>query len=92
MEHIIGIARNLYWRGHPHSSWGGTPDLLNDRCKPTEQGSGQKNEEILRNYFVKMYFGISWGRLLPPHPSALPDCQGVGVIASPKMPRAWLRL
>jgi len=32
---------------------GGTPDPMNGRCKPPEQGSGQKNRNLAQLFFVK---------------------------------------
>jgi len=53
---------------------------------------GRKMKKFCEIILLKCILGYLGGGYYPPHPSALPDCQGVGVIASPKMPRAWLRL
>ena len=39
-------------------AYGGTPDPQNGHCKPPEQGSGQKNNEIWRSFLFLMHV---WG-------------------------------
>jgi len=46
------------------NSW----SYLNGRCKPSEQGFGQKSKEIWRNFLLKMYFWASWRGYYPSAP------------------------
>jgi len=59
-------AIKLYWR--LHSSWGRDSWPLNGHCKPSKQGSVQKNKEIWHTFLLKMYFWASWGEYCPPLP------------------------
>ena len=72
-------TRNLSWRGQ---SWGTALLALDCRWKPPEQGFGQKKYRNFAQFFVKMYFLASLGRLLPPPPLSLPGYACVVIMST----------
>ena len=66
-NYIIGVARNLSWRGH--SSWGDGAFLSPESCtlKPPKQGLGRKWGKLAQFTVKNVFWGHlnCWGRILP---------------------------